>query len=108
MAQVRNRDELAKIRAYDEAIGRPRAGIANGVYPNIKKTLQDYDDLGFLLQKPENSDLAEIHQAVIGGGVLEQVSQLRKHMQAIVDIVESIERAAPNTFGIQLEDIDDA
>lgn len=88
--------------AYLAARDNPRQIMANGVYPSALVALSAYDDLVSKLQPGGvYADYGEFH-ANITAAVTPYVTIMYQAMQTIVQTMQAIERAAPNTFGIQL------
>jgi hypothetical protein len=88
--------------AYLAGRDAPRLTMAHGVYPNALKALGEYEAL--VARMAPGGDLesfGEYHLAVTAN-VQPYIVMLQQAMGAIVQIMQAIETAAPNTFGIQL------
>ena len=88
--------------AYRTARDEPRSIMAYGVYPNAVSALAAYDAL--LVRLQPGGDLVafgEFHQDVTAA-VGPYIAPMYTAMKTIVATMQAIEKAAPNTFGIQL------
>lgn len=88
--------------AYRAARDEPRGIMAYGVYPNAVSALAAYDTLLARLQP--DGDLADFGQfhTDVTSEVTPYITVMYQAMQTIVTVMQAIEKAAPNTFGIQL------
>ena len=90
----------SEFRQYITQRDAPRSAMAHGVYPNCVACLARYAELETALNG-ELADVADYH-AQITAQVQPYIAQLQLHMEAIAQIVETIETAAKGTFGIEL------
>ena len=92
-------DERAFIE-YQNERNKPRTTMANGVYPNCKVALANYQKL---VDRLETDMIGfQTYHANVTEPVANHVANLQAAMQTIVTIMEAIETAAPGTFGISL------
>lgn len=93
-------EQLAKNIEYANMRNAPRDTMRYGVYPNAAKALEQYQELQAWLT--DNPDWQQPHADMVSA-VLPHITTLQNAMQTIVDTMQSIEQAAPGTFGIELE-----
>ena len=92
-------DERAFIE-YQNERNKPRTSMANGVYPNCKVALANYQKL---VDRLETDMIGfQTYHATVTEPVANHIANLQAAMQTIVTIMEAIETAAPGTFGISL------
>lgn len=88
--------------AYRAARDEQRGIMAYGVYPNAVAALASYDAL--LVRLSTGGDLADFDEfhSKVTSAVGPYITIMYQAMQTIVQTMQAIEKAAPNTFGIQL------
>ena len=96
---VNDNQSINKLVEYANARNKSRGIMATGVYPNSVAAMAAYNEL--LLWLEANPDYADLH-ATSTAAVTAYITQMRQAMQTIITIMESIERAYPGMFGIQL------
>jgi len=99
MTEITDTQSIQLFQQYIALRDAPRMTMAHGVYPNSVKALDEYQAL--LDWLTANESYAQLHSNTTSQ-VAPYVAQMITAMQAIITIMESIERAYPGTFGIQL------
>lgn len=102
MPTIENIEDENLFMAYRAARDEPRSIMAYGVYPNAVAALASYDAL--LVRLQPGGDLANLGQfhTDVTSKVTPYITIMYQAMQTIVQTMQAIEKAAPNTFGIQL------
>lgn len=90
-------EQLLLIQQYATMRNAPRDTMAHGVYPNAVKALEQYQALQQWLA--DNPDWQQSHADMIAA-VAPHIATMQQAMQAIVTVMQAIEKAAPGTFGI--------
>lgn len=99
MPELTTAQDLALAQKYVAMRDAPRLVMANGVYPNSVKALEEYQKLiDWLAANPSYETL---HNDITAQ-VAPYIAQMQTAMQAIITIMQAIETAAPGTFGIEL------
>lgn len=96
---VNDNQSINKLVEYATERDKSRRIMATGVYPNSVAAMRAYNE--FLLWLAANPDYVDLH-ATSTAAVTAYITQMQQAMQTIITIMESIERAYPGTFGIQL------
>ncbi|MBP8293189.1 MAG: hypothetical protein KAX65_10475 [Caldilineaceae bacterium] len=106
MIEITTLEQEQKFTEYHKRRGQIRDTLRFGVYPNLQKALQlyaafmtDYSPGG----AQHDPSLWAYYQNNIQPIVTQQADMIAA-ATAIVEIMQTIERAAPNTFGIQVSE----
>ena len=94
-------EQLAKNIEYATMRNAPRDTMRYGVYPNVDKALREYQALQQWLT--DNPDWQQPHADMVAA-VLPYVQTLQAAMTTIVTTMQAIERTAPGTFGIEVQE----
>lgn len=94
-------EQLARNIEYATVRNAPRDTMRYGVYPNADKALREYQALQAWLA--DNPDWQQPHAEMVAA-VLPHVTALQAAMTTIVTTMQAIERAAPGTFGIEVQE----
>lgn len=107
MIEITNVQDERQLFDYIAERNKPRDTITHGVFPNCVRALKQYEDLLARLSDPNDlGDKSAYHQESTAP-VQPYIEQLQIHMQAIVDIVITVDLAAIQltggpAFGVQI------